>query len=164
MRNSLPRRVREQCDARHASAGDRFVDFRPGTEVVGRLGPSCARTSTATRNRESAPVRTQLGGRAGSLRMPTAAAARYRCSSTRASSPAAHHGSPPRHPGASCDAGTPRYPRVRACRPQKQQERHGKQAYQGTSRRRRHVSSCMLTNWGNVRRSAPTIKHQVTPS
>ena len=95
-------------------------DFRPGTEVVGRLGPSCARTSTTTRNRESAPARTELGRRAGSLRMPTAAAARYRRPSarvsSRASSAAAHYGSPPRYLGASCDACAPRYPRVRSCR------------------------------------------------
>ena len=95
-------------------------DFRPGTEGVGRLGSPCARTSTTTRNRESAPARTELGGHAGSLRMPTAAAARYRRPSARASSlassPAAHYGSPPRYLGASCDACAPRYPRVRSCR------------------------------------------------
>jgi hypothetical protein len=95
-------------------------DFRPGTEGVGRLGASRAHTSTTTRNRESAPARTELGGHAGSLRMPTAAAARYRRpsarASSRASSAAAHYGSPPRYLGASCDACAPRYPRVRSCR------------------------------------------------
>jgi hypothetical protein len=93
-------------------------DFRPGTEGVGRLGPSCARTSTTTRNRESAPARTELGGHAGSLRMPTAAAAaaRYRRASTGASPQAAHHGSLPRQLAATCDAGAPRYARVRSWR------------------------------------------------
>ena len=90
-------------------------DFRPGTEVVGRLGPSCARTSTTTRNRESAPARTELGRRAGSFRMPTAAAARYRRPSARASSPAARYSSPSRYLRASRDGGAPRYPRVRSC-------------------------------------------------
>ena len=91
-------------------------DFRPGTEVVGRLGPSCARTNTTTGNRESAPAQTEPGGRAGSLRMPTAAAARYRRLSARAaSSPAAHYRSPPRYLGASRDACAPRYARFRSC-------------------------------------------------
>ena len=91
-------------------------DFRPGTEVVGRLGRSCARTSTTTQNCESAPAWTELGGRPGSLRMPTGAAAPYRRRSARASPPAAHYGSPSRYPGASCDACARRYPRARACR------------------------------------------------
>jgi hypothetical protein len=91
-------------------------DFRPGTEVVGRLGRSCARTSTATRNCGSAAARTELGARPGSLQMPTAAAARYRRRSARASPPAAHYGSPSRYLGASCDACARRYSRVRACR------------------------------------------------
>jgi hypothetical protein len=47
--------------------------------------------------------------------------------------------------------------------PQKQQERRGKQAHQGTRRCRRHVTGCALTNCSNVRRSAPTIKRQLTP-
>lgn len=46
--------------------------------------------------------------------------------------------------------------------PQKQQERRGKQAHQGTRRCRRHVTGCALTNCSNVRRSAPTIKRQLT--
>ena len=95
-------------------------DFRLGTEVVGRLGQSCARMSTTTRNRESAPARTELGSRAGSLRMPTAAAARYRrpSGSGRASRQAAHHRSPRRCLGASSDPGAPRYAHVRWLRSQ----------------------------------------------
>jgi hypothetical protein len=46
--------------------------------------------------------------------------------------------------------------------PQKQQERRGKQAHQGTKRRHRHVSGCALTNCWNVRGSAPTIKRHLT--
>jgi hypothetical protein len=34
--------------------------------------------------------------------------------------------------------------------PQKQQERHGQQAHQGTRRCRRHISGCALTNCSNV--------------
>jgi hypothetical protein len=91
-------------------------DFRSGTEVVGRLGPSWVRTSSTTRNREPATARTELGGRAGPLRMPTAAAARYRRPSARAAWPAAHYGSPSRYLGASCGACAPRYARVRSWR------------------------------------------------
>jgi hypothetical protein len=91
-------------------------DFRCGTEAVGRLGRSCARTSKTTRNRESAPPRTELGGGAGSLRMPVTAGAQYRRASTGASRPAAHQGSRARHLGASYDAGAPRYARVRPWR------------------------------------------------
>ena len=91
-------------------------DFRPGTEVVGRLGRSCARTGTTARNREPAPARTELGGRAGSFRTPTAAAARYRRASAQVSTPATHYGPPPRYLGASRDGCAPRYPRVHSCR------------------------------------------------
>src|SRR5215218_3300047 len=87
-------------------------DFRLGTEVVGRLGQSPARTSTTTRDRKLAPGRIELGGRAGSLRMPETAAAQYRRASTGALPAGAHRGSRPRHLGASCDAGAPRYARV----------------------------------------------------
>ena len=91
-------------------------DFRLGAEVVGRPGPWCARTHTTTRRGESAPARIALGGRGGSLRMPAAAAARYRRPSARAPSPAGHHGSPSRYLCASRDDGAPRYRRVRSCR------------------------------------------------
>jgi len=91
-------------------------DFRPGTEAVEQLDRSCARRSTAARNRESAPARTELGGGAGSLRMLVPAAAQYRRASTGASRPAAHQGSRGRHSGASCDAVAPRYARVRSWR------------------------------------------------
>jgi len=47
--------------------------------------------------------------------------------------------------------------------PQKQQERRGKRAYQGTIGRHRHVSGCALTNCSNVGGSAATIKRQLTP-
>ena len=90
-------------------------DFRTGTEVAGRLAPSCARTSAPARHREPAPARAEPGARAGSLRMPTAAAARYRRLSARAPSPAAHYRSPSRYPGASRDGWAPRHPRVRSC-------------------------------------------------
>ena len=138
-------------------------DFRPGTEVVGRLGRSCARTSTLTRNCESAPARTELGGRPGSLRMPTAAAARYRRSFARASPPAAHYGSPSRHLGASCDACARRSPRVRASR---SSEATGAPRQAGASGHEKLPSTypgCALTNCSNVRRSARTIKRQLTP-
>jgi hypothetical protein len=46
---------------------------------------------------------------------------------------------------------------------QKQQERRGKQAHQGTRKCRRHVSGWALTNCSNVRGSVPTIKRQLTP-
>src|ERR1051326_492352 len=114
-------------------------DFRPGTEGVGRLGSSCARTSTTTRNRESAAARTELGRHAHSLRMPTAAAARYRRPSAHASSPAAHYGSPPRYLGASCDACAPRYPRVRSCR---FEEATGTPRSAGASEHERKPAAC----------------------
>lgn len=94
-------------------------DFRLGTAVVGRLGRSCARTRTTIRSRESAPAWTGLGGRAGSLQVPTVAPARYRRPSAQAEQappPASHDRSPRRHLGASCDAGAPRYARGRSCR------------------------------------------------
>ena len=47
--------------------------------------------------------------------------------------------------------------------PQEQHERRRKKAYQGTSRGRRHVSDCALTDCSNVRVSAPAIKRQRTP-
>ena len=50
---------------------------------------------------------------------------------------------------------------VRAA-PQKQQERRGKQAHQGTKRCHLHVSGYALTNCSNVRGSAPKIKRQLT--
>ena len=133
-------------------------DFRPGTEVVGRLGPSCARTSTTTGNRESAPARTELGGRAGSLRMPTAAGTPHRRPSARASRPAAHHGSPPRYLGASRDDGAPRYPRVRSCC---SAEATGTPRQAGASGHEKTPSTChrcALTDCSNVCGSSPTIK------
>ena len=47
--------------------------------------------------------------------------------------------------------------------PQEQHERRSKKAYQGTNRGRRHVSGYALTNYSNVRGSAPAIKRQLTP-
>ena len=52
---------------------------------------------------------------------------------------------------------------VRVAR-QKQQERQGEQAHQGTSGCRRHFSGCALTNCSNVRGSAPTTKRRLTNS
>ena len=46
--------------------------------------------------------------------------------------------------------------------PQKQQERRGKQAHQGTRRCHRHVSGYALTNCANVCGSAAKIKRQLT--
>ena len=135
-------------------------DFRPGTEVVGRLGPPCARTSTTTGNRDSAPARTELGGRRGSLRMPTTAAARHRRPSARAS-PTAHYRSPLRYLGASRDGYAPRDPRVRSCC---SAEATGTPQQAGASGHEKMPSTCQgcaLTNCSNVRRSAPAIKRQL---
>jgi len=49
---------------------------------------------------------------------------------------------------------------VRAA-PEEQRERRREQAYQGTSRGRRHVSDCALTNCSNVRGSVPAIKRRL---
>jgi hypothetical protein len=47
--------------------------------------------------------------------------------------------------------------------PQEQHERRSKNAYQVTSRGRRHVSGCALTSCSNVRGSAPASKRQRRP-
>lgn len=122
-------------------------DFRPGAEVVGRLGRSCARTSTPTRNRESAPAGTELGARTGSLRQPAAAALRYRRRCARASPPTAHHGSPSRYLGASCDPCATRNRRVRTCR---SSEATGAPRQAGASGHEKLPSTCQgcaLANW-----------------
>ena len=46
--------------------------------------------------------------------------------------------------------------------PQKQQERRGKRAHQGTKRCHRHISGCALSTCSNVLGSAPTTKRQLT--
>lgn len=56
---------------------------------------------------------------------------------------------------------------TRACvrvAPEKQQQRRGKQAHQGTRRSRRHVSGLRVTNYSNVRGSAPAIKRHAIDS
>jgi hypothetical protein len=135
-------------------------DFRPGTEVVGRLGPSCARTSTTTRNRESAPARTELG--------------RHRLASMPTAAPRGIDVLPPgvvrrrRQQRTIFAAAIPAHRclcaeilRVRSCRPQDNRN--------ATVNRRIRIredavdmSAVALTNRWNVRGSAPPIKRQLT--
>jgi hypothetical protein len=139
-------------------------DFRPGTEVVGRLALSCTRTSTTTSNRELAPVRTALGGRAGLLPMPTAAPARYRRVSTRGAPPAAHCGSPSRSLTASGDAGAVTSLRVRLCRSSEPGGAPRQAGVSGHDERPSTCQRCALTNCSNVRVSAAGNKQHLCPS
>jgi hypothetical protein len=162
VRDSLPRRIRGQRDARHASAGDRFR-LTSGLERRGSGG--LARRALVRTQRQGIASRRRRGLNSGVLQP------RFGCQQLRRRGidvlPVGRRlgrrrqqRTVVRRRDSSARALMPRRRHARASdrvAPQKQQERDGKEAHQGT-RRCGHVSGWTLTNCSNVPRSSPTIK------